>query len=107
MGLREDIGMMRRLVALDIELDEAPFRAFASFFCQRAPAVEVRLLEVDEPAQAELERRSRPAGTCGRFGWLKISQGHQVTRFDACLVEGVRADGPHVVMLAGLKQRIP
>ena len=53
--LREYIGVMRGLVALDIQFDQPPGRAVAKLLCQRPTAVEDGLLEIDQPAQTQLE----------------------------------------------------
>ena len=58
-ALGVDIGMMGRLVAFDVELDQPPGRTALLLPGQCAAAVEIWFLEIDEPLEAEFERRTR------------------------------------------------
>ena len=98
---------MGRLVAIDIESHKLAGDA-ALLFCQkRAPAVEVTLLEIDEPVQTELQRRPIAAEPYRAFGRNEIVVWHQEPGFNAHRIQRLgpdRADHPGPT---GLHQSVP
>ena len=52
---RVDKGILRRLVAIDVELDQGKARTILLLFQQCLATVEYTLVEVHQPTEAELE----------------------------------------------------
>ena len=52
---RINIGVRCSLVAFDIEFNETPRRSTSLFLCECPPSVEIRFLEIDQPAEAQFE----------------------------------------------------
>ena len=84
-----------RLVARDVEPHQLAPRAARPLGEQRAPSVEVTLVEIDQPGKAQFERRTIAAGADGLFRGHEVHVRHQEARLDARDIEGLRSDGPN------------
>ena len=80
--LRIYIRMMRRLVAFNIEFYQSPVRAPAFFLRKSASTVEIFFLEIDQPVETELKRRSRTSRTNGDISGQEVHIGGNESSFD-------------------------
>src|ERR1700733_3055694 len=70
LGIEQRI--VRGLVAVDIEPHQPPARTRGTLGEQRTPAIEVTFVEVDDPLEAELERRALAADTRRLLGRQEV-----------------------------------
>src|SRR5580704_6067582 len=106
-GGRVQQRVVRRLVARDVQADEKAAQAPRPLREERAPPVEMALLEVDQPCEPELQGRAIAPRSDGLLGGHEIDVWAQEPRLDARDVERLRADGPDAARAAGLHERVP
>src|ERR1700722_18358800 len=103
-GGRVKERVVRRLVARDVQADEKPATSPRPLREERAPPVEMALLEVDQPCEPELQGRAIAPGADGLLGGDEIDVRAQEPRLDARDVERLRADGPDAARAASLHE---
>ena len=107
LAVRIQKRVVRGLIALDIKAHEPPPRAAVLLRDECAPSGEMALLEVNEPTEPQLERRSGPSGMHGALGGDEIDIRHDEARLDTRNVQSLRTDWPNAARAPRCHETVP